>query len=84
MVHALIQLEGAFGGMSFVPFRGHIVETCSVPICLIFCENILEQLILLSPNPSVNPISPIVKTLCEAFFARMKHISSQFDYMETD
>ena len=38
MVHALIQFEGAFGGMSFVAFRGHIVETGPLPIYLSLCD----------------------------------------------
>jgi len=50
IVRALIQCEGAFGGMSLVAFRGLIVEPCSLPICLSLCDYLWEQLILLSLN----------------------------------
>ena len=66
-VRAFIQYEGAFGGMSFVAFRGHIVETCSRPICLSLCDYLWDRWYLYRWIPSINPSSPIVKTLCEAF-----------------
>ena len=55
IVRALIQYEGAFGGMSFVAFRGHIVETCSLPIRLSLQDYLWEQLLLLSPNLFCKP-----------------------------
>jgi hypothetical protein len=55
IVRALTQYEGAFGGMSFVAFRGHIVETCSLPICLSLCDYLWEQLILSSLNLFCKP-----------------------------
>ena len=67
MVHALIPYEGAFGDMSFAAFRGHIVEICSLPICLSLCDYSWDRLYFYRWISSVNPISPIVKTLCEAF-----------------
>ncbi len=51
IVRALLQYEGACCGMSFVVFRGHSAETCPLPIYLSLCENLLEQLMLLSLNP---------------------------------
>ena len=39
------QHEGAFGGISFVACRGHIVETCSLSICLSLCDYLWEHLI---------------------------------------
>ncbi len=44
-----------FGGMSFVAFRGHIVKTCSLPICLSLCDYLWEQLILVSMNLFCKP-----------------------------
>ena len=51
----LIQYEGAFGGMSFVVFRGHIDETCSLPIFWNLCDQLWEQLIFVSMNLFCKP-----------------------------
>ena len=48
-------LRSVFGGMSFVEIRGHVVKTCSLPICLSLCDYLLEQLILLSMNLFCKP-----------------------------
>ena len=53
--------------MSFVAFRGHIVETCSVSICLSLCDYLWDRWYFYHWISSINPISPIVKTLCKAF-----------------
>ena len=52
---ALIQYEGAFSSMSFVAFRGHVVETCSLPICWSLCDYFWGQLTLFSLNLLCKP-----------------------------
>jgi hypothetical protein len=66
----IIQNEGAFGIMPFVAFRGHIDETCSLPICIygrVFVTIYGNNSYCYYWSPSVIAISPIGKTLCEAF-----------------
>ncbi len=55
--------------MSFVAFRGHIVETCSLPICLSLCDYLWEQVTLSSLNLFCKPnflqlLKRLVKPFC--------------------
>ena len=68
IVRVFIQYEEAFGGMSFVAFRGHMLrhDHClyDVWVCVTIYGN---NWYCYHWTSYVNPISPIVKTLCEAF-----------------
>ena len=84
IVRSLIQHEGACDGLSSVAFRGHLVETCSLPICLSLCGYLWEQLIIISLDLFCKANYSNCLTIFKAFDTRMKHIRSLFECMETD
>jgi hypothetical protein len=76
-------MKERFGGMFFRAIRGHIVKTFHCLFVWVF-ENIYgNNWYCYHWTSSVNPISSIVKTLCEAFFACIKHIRSLLQCKET-
>ena len=80
--------------MSFVAFRGHIVETCSLPICFSLCDYSWEQLILVSLNLFCKPnflqllkrlVTPVLRawTTTDLYLNVWRLIDPEFDKLNS-
>ena len=80
--------------MSFVEFRDHIVETCSLPISLSLCDYLWDQLILSSLNLFCKPkfcqlLKRFVKPFVRAWITKNLYsnvwrlIDSEFDKLNS-